>query len=97
MDSRINLTDFFQSGWEINIKPGCGLIPITDGTTDVIAFVEQRYIITAGGIVLTEEDFRGITNLNSYSPNTPTSAKARRLQEALLLPLEAPYLGADER
>ncbi|MFZ2202022.1 MAG: hypothetical protein WAV56_01355 [Microgenomates group bacterium] len=79
-------------GKVVVIKEGFGLVPIAVETEDTIAFATKTYAITATGILLTKSDFPGIyTYLEVKPAGFHISAKARRLQEALLLPLETPY------
>lgn len=88
-----------KPGQDISIKKGFGLVPVAELTSDTIASVTETYVITATGILLTEIDIPGLyTYMEVKKPGDfLISAKARRLQEALLLPLEAPYVPIDER
>ncbi len=78
---------------KVKVKEGFGLVPVAADTEDTIAFAGKKYAITASGILLTRNDRYGV--IEYQGPKTTgfnISAKARRLQGALLLPLEAPYL-----
>ncbi len=76
---------------------GSGLVPTAETIQDTVAFATRHYAITAAGIVLTEADRSNIARRGITPPSGfRISAKARRLQEALLLPLEVPYLELDE-
>lgn len=88
-----------KPGQDISVKKGFGLVPVAKPTSDTIAFVTETYAITATGILLTGRDAPGLhTYMEIKKPGDfHISAKARRLQEALLLPLEAPYVPTDER
>lgn len=79
-------------GRVVFVKPGFGLVPIANLTEDIIAYAGRRYAITVTGIVLTESDFLGVNKMLEVKQPASfhISAKARRLQEALLLPLETP-------
>ncbi|MEK7064004.1 MAG: hypothetical protein AAB973_00140 [Patescibacteria group bacterium] len=87
-----------QPGRRVVVRQGFGLVTIAD-TEDVIAYAGKHYAITASGIVLTEIDRYGVIQRQEIKPagSFHISAKARRLQEALLLPLEVPYLSLEER
>lgn len=85
-------------GRVVIVRQGFGLIPIADRTEDTIAYAGKNYAITASGIFLTEVDSTGVFRQQEVKPaGFYVSAKARRLQEALLLPLEAPYVPINER
>ena len=87
-----------QPGRRVVVRQGFGLIPIADQTDDVIAFAGKHYAITATGVLLTEDDRYGVIQRQEIKPagSFHISAKARRLQEALLLPLEVSYLSPAE-
>lgn len=88
MSTLFNLT----TGRVVVIRQGFGLVTIADQTEDVIAYAGKYYAITVSGIVLTETDRHGVIQRQEVKPQGfYISAKARRLQEALLLPLEIPY------
>lgn len=85
-------------GRVVVIRSGSGLFPIADRTEDAIAYAGKHYAITTMGIFLTEADCLGVFLRQEIRPaGFYISAKARRLQEALLLPLEAPYVPIYER
>jgi|SRR3989344_2922627 len=86
-----------RPGHEIAVKQGYGLVPTSAWTRDTVAFVAKKYAITVTGIVVTEADRDGVTAVGGKPKKKfYISAKARRLQDALALPLEAPYLGREE-
>ena len=85
-----------QPGRIVRVGWGSGLVPIAETTEDTVAFAAKNYAITATGIVLTETDRRNVTQQGITPAGFYISPKARRLQEALLLPLEDPYLSPAE-
>lgn len=90
MPTLFNLT----TGRVVVVRQGFGLVPIADQTEDVIAYAGKYYAITASGIILTETDRHGVIQRQEVKPQIfYISAKARRLQEAMLMPLEIPYQG----
>ncbi len=90
-----------QPGRVVVVKEGFGLIPVAADTEDRIAFAAKNYAITASGILLTKADYHGLASFAHQQelepPGFHISAKARRLQAALLLPIEDPYVPINER
>ena len=82
-------------GRVVVVKEGFGLVPVAVDTEDTIAFAAKNYAITAMGIVLTRADYHGLASFAHQQelklPGFNISSKARRLQAALLLPLETSH------
>lgn len=84
-------------GQVVTVGWGSGLVPTAETTIEVIAFAAENYAITTTGVLLTETDRRNVTLQQETKPvGFYISAKARRLQEVLLLPLEEPYPDAEK-
>ncbi len=74
-------------GDNIRLNQGYGIPATPDLTVETIAYAGKRYLITASGVLLTENDDIGIVPWGRALESFDITDKARQLQEALTLPI----------